>query len=78
MSFDIAYYRHLTQYQIDAFTSEGFKGNPAAVVIGMKSPEWMQNMAMENNLAETAFIQPVLVDNNEATAANIATYDLRW
>ena len=45
-------------YQIDAFTSEVFKGNPAAVCI---LPHWieertMQQIAAENNLAETAFI----------------------
>ena len=44
-------------YQVDAFTSELFKGNPAAVC---PLKEWlpdqiMQNIAMENNLSETAF-----------------------
>lgn len=44
-------------YQVDAFTSETFKGNPAAVC---PLKEWlpdqtMQNIAMENNLSETAF-----------------------
>ena len=44
-------------YQVDAFTSEVFKGNPAAVC---PLKEWlpdevMQNIAMENNLSETAF-----------------------
>ncbi len=44
-------------YQVDAFTSELFKGNPAAVV---PLHEWlpeavMQNIALENNLSETAF-----------------------
>jgi predicted PhzF superfamily epimerase YddE/YHI9 len=45
-------------YQIDAFTSELFKGNPAAVVVLDKwlSPETMQSIASENNLSETAFI----------------------
>lgn len=47
----------LTIYQVDAFTSELFKGNPAAVV---PLTEWLddsvlQNIAAENNLAETAF-----------------------
>ncbi len=45
-------------YQIDAFTNSIFEGNPAAVV---PLKEWitsklMQNIAMENNLSETAFI----------------------
>ena len=44
-------------YQVDAFTDSVFSGNPAAVCI---LEEWldditMQNIAMENNLAETAF-----------------------
>ena len=44
-------------YQVDAFTSELFGGNPAAVV---PLEKWLdditlQNIAAENNLAETAF-----------------------
>jgi PhzF family phenazine biosynthesis protein len=44
-------------YQVDAFTDTIFNGNPAAVC---PLEEWlpdktMQNIAMENNLAETAF-----------------------
>ena len=44
-------------FQVDAFTSDIFKGNPAAVC---PLKEWlpdkmMQNIAMENNLSETAF-----------------------
>ena len=47
-------------YQVDAFTNQVFGGNPAAVV---PLTEWlpdakMQNIAAENNLAETAFIIP--------------------
>jgi len=47
-------------YQVDAFAAALFQGNPAAVV---PLAEWlpdgmMQNIAMENNLAETAFIVP--------------------
>lgn len=47
-------------YQVDAFTSEPFKGNPAAVcLLGVAQPEeWMQNVAAEMNLAETAFLVP--------------------
>lgn len=46
-------------YQIDAFTGKVFAGNPAAVC---PLEEWlpdevMQNIAMENNLAETAFFR---------------------
>jgi PhzF family phenazine biosynthesis protein len=44
-------------YQIDAFTNKVFSGNPAAVCPLDKwvNDEIMQNIAMENNLAETAF-----------------------
>lgn len=56
-------------YQIDAFTDERFKGNPAAVC---PLNEWidddlMQKIAAENNLAETAFF--VKKDHE---------YELRW
>jgi len=49
-----------TIFQVDAFTSEAFKGNPAAVYITNKMPpaERMQNIAMEMNLSETAFVEP--------------------
>ena len=45
-------------FQVDAFTDSQFKGNPAAVVILEKniSAELMQEIAFENNLSETAFI----------------------
>ncbi len=47
----------LTIYQVDAFTSEVFKGNPAAVVplTQWLSDDVLQNIAAENNLSETAF-----------------------
>jgi PhzF family phenazine biosynthesis protein len=45
-------------FQIDAFTSELFTGNPAAVVLLQSFPEEtvLQAIAAENNLAETAFL----------------------
>ena len=47
-------------FQADAFTAELFKGNPAAVVplIEWLSDETMLQIAMENNLSETAFFIP--------------------
>ncbi|MDZ7633770.1 MAG: PhzF family phenazine biosynthesis protein [Bacteroidales bacterium] len=45
-------------YHVDAFTRGPFTGNPAAVCV-LTDPvgeETMQHIAMENNLAETAFI----------------------
>lgn len=44
-------------YQVDAFTNQVFKGNPAAVVPLEKwlDDALMKNIAAENNLSETAF-----------------------
>ena len=59
----------LPLYQVDAFTSRLFAGNPAAVC---PLDQWlpdatMQAIAAENNLSETAFFVPKGDD-----------YDLRW
>ncbi len=47
-------------YQVDSFTGEPFKGNPAGVMIVEEntSTELMQNIALEMNLSETAFLIP--------------------
>jgi PhzF family phenazine biosynthesis protein len=47
--------------QIDAFTDKPFSGNPAGVCILERPADerWMQNVAMEMNLAETAFVHPI-------------------
>lgn len=58
----------IDQWQVDAFTNKAFGGNPAAVVLLHKDALWMQNVAMENNLAETSFLQK-LGDNR---------FKLRW
>ena len=48
---------NLTLYQVDAFTNDLFKGNPAAVIFSdLNDPKLMQQIAFENNLSETAFI----------------------
>ena len=59
----------LTITQVDAFTDKPFGGNPAAVCIlpEARDAAWMQNVAMEMNLSETAF----LVKQDDG-------YDLRW
>ena len=46
--------------QVDAFTAEPFKGNPAAVCLLDRERDevWMQHVAAEMNLAETAFLLP--------------------
>ncbi len=45
-------------YQVDSFTDRPFAGNPAGVCIlpEARSEKWMQNVAREMNLAETAFL----------------------
>ena len=45
-------------YQIDAFTRTPFAGNPAAVCVLPEpaSERWMQDVAREMNLSETAFL----------------------
>jgi PhzF family phenazine biosynthesis protein len=60
----------LALHIIDAFTSERFKGNPAAVVPLQEwlPPALMQSIAMENNLSETAFF----------VQAADGPYDIRW
>jgi PhzF family phenazine biosynthesis protein len=56
-------------YQVDAFSDQFFKGNPAAVcpLNEWLSDDLMQNIAQENNLAETAFIVP-----------SGESYEIRW
>lgn len=56
-------------FQVDAFTDQPFHGNPAAVCLldRARDEEWMQPVAAEMNLAETAFLSP----RSEG-------YDLRW
>lgn len=45
-------------FQVDAFSGEPFRGNPAAVCILPEPGDevWMQNVAREMNLSETAFV----------------------
>lgn len=47
-------------FQIDAFADGPFTGNPAAVCLldAPADPSWMQSVAAEMNLAETAFLVP--------------------
>jgi PhzF family phenazine biosynthesis protein len=62
--------------QIDAFTAEAFKGNPAAVCLLDRSRpgEWMQRVAAEMNLSETAFIVPRSIRKD----GRKDEFDLRW
>src|SRR2546423_11810957 len=55
--------------QVDAFADRAFRGNPAAVCVlpAARGEPWMQDVAREMNLAETAFLHP---ENGD--------YRLRW
>jgi PhzF family phenazine biosynthesis protein len=46
--------------QIDAFTADPFRGNPAAICLldRERDAAWMQSVAAEMNLSETAFLLP--------------------
>ena len=60
----------MTKYfVVDAFSDRPFAGNPAAVVFlkEWKDNQWLQNVAMEMNLSDTAFL-----------VANDNGFDLRW
>jgi PhzF family phenazine biosynthesis protein len=48
-------------WHIDAFTDRLFSGNPAAVCLLDQEPgaAWMQSVAAEMNLSETAFVRPL-------------------
>jgi predicted PhzF superfamily epimerase YddE/YHI9 len=58
---------------VDAFTDRPFAGNPAAVVLLDAFPDdaWMQQVAAEVNLSETAFAHPL-------TSSGEADFALRW
>ena len=49
----------LSIVQVDSFTSEPFAGNPAAVCVlpSARDDSWMQKVAREMNLSETAFLE---------------------
>jgi PhzF family phenazine biosynthesis protein len=57
-------------YQVDAFRAEPFLGNPAGVCVLATAPseDWMQRVAREMNLAETAFL----------TRRTDGDFHLRW
>lgn len=65
-----------TIYQVDAFTRDPFTGNPAGVCL-LPEPAgaaWMQAVAREMNLSETAF----LVEQPDAEAPSGRAFHLRW
>ena len=74
----------LTLYQLDAFTDRLFGGNPAAVVPLEKwvDDELMQQIALENNLSETAFFVPFKesskVSPNGEDLEGASDFQIRW
>ena len=71
MQREISCYSQFTeQYQVDAFSDRPFGGNPAAVVFEHRDATWMQSLAAENNLSETAFVQLRPGDSD--------VFDIRW
>ncbi len=66
----------ITIFQVDSFTNEPFKGNPAGVCISdtaLDEPT-MQNIAAEMNLSETAFAVPVTAGK----LVDAYKFKLRW
>ncbi|OQR97251.1 hypothetical protein ACHHYP_12340 [Achlya hypogyna] len=73
--FDTATARRVGVVQVDAFARRPFEGNPAAVVVltpqqfdAPGAAHWMQLVALERNLSETAFVTPIAA----------ADFRLRW
>jgi PhzF family phenazine biosynthesis protein len=70
---------------IDAFADEPFRGNPAAVCLlpggGWPDEAWMQRVAAEMNLSETAFAKPRTLQEalqEDRTPQEEGEWDLRW
>ena len=63
--------------QVDAFTDRPFGGNPAAVCVldGPRDDVWMQHVAREMNLSETAFLYREAGGRPDPTSS---TFRLRW
>jgi PhzF family phenazine biosynthesis protein len=63
--------------QVDAFTDVAFGGNPAAVCLLDKpaDEQWMQRVAAEMNLSETAFLHPA---DDRPDDLELPTWYLRW
>eukprot|EP00927_Polykrikos_kofoidii_P022499 TRINITY_DN20974_c0_g1_i1.p1 TRINITY_DN20974_c0_g1~~TRINITY_DN20974_c0_g1_i1.p1 ORF type:complete len:520 (-),score=98.72 TRINITY_DN20974_c0_g1_i1:149-1672(-) len=71
MGLDLDVRRHLDFVQVDAFTPAVFAGNPAAVLFTQRGGDeaWMQAVAVENNLSETAFVE---------SRGDASVWDIRW
>ena len=78
-------------FHVDAFTGTAFRGNPAAVCLlsASRPARWLQAVAAEMNLSETAFVQPLaggfrlrwftpLVEVDLCGHATLATAHVLW
>jgi len=79
--------RRLAVVQVDAFAAKKYEGNPAAVVVmspskfdAPDSSEWMQKIALERNLSETAFLARIEKKNDVSSGCSDRNpqYRLRW
>ncbi|EQC30025.1 hypothetical protein SDRG_12305 [Saprolegnia diclina VS20] len=75
--FDCVAAQAIDVVQVDAFARKAFEGNPAAVVVltptqffAPGAATWMQQVALERNLSETAFVAP--------HGASLMDFHLRW
>jgi len=66
-------------FVVDAFTSQPFSGNPAAVMLldHWRADDWLQDVAAEFNLSETVYLVPSCHDNNENDAP-VIDFHIRW
>ncbi len=72
-------------FLIDAFTDKPSKGNPAAVCLlpsdaeeGLFTDAWMQSVASEMNLSETAFLTKLSQKETGHCSGSCNQYSLRW
>lgn len=77
MQLDLEVARRLDFVQADAFSGQALAGNPAAVLFTQRNgdSDWMQAVAVENNLSETAFVEERDAQENMKAEAS---WDIRW
>lgn len=66
-------------FHVDAFADRPFAGNPAAVVVLESEADagWMQRVAAEMNLSETAFVTEIATQSSRTGMAS-AAWSIRW
>uniref|UniRef100_A0A452Y093 Phenazine biosynthesis-like domain-containing protein n=2 Tax=Aegilops tauschii subsp. strangulata TaxID=200361 RepID=A0A452Y093_AEGTS len=61
--------------QVDAFTGEPFKGNPAAACLLDDDDRWLQSVAAEFNVSQTAFL---FRRDGGSSSSSTPRFRLRW